>query len=316
MTDAASLRLVSLLPSATEIVTCLGLTDSLVGISHECDYPPEIKNRPVCTSARLNSNRSSGEIHLEVDKLLQAALSIYEIKLDVLSQLQPTHIITQDQCDVCAVSFPAVQQAVARLTNSAPQIISLQPDTLTDVWADLQRVGETLGVDWRSVVTALQSRVRACQAQCNALTSTPPRVACIEWTEPLMLAGNWIPELVAMAGGETIGGVSGQHSPRISWDELAAADPDTLIFMPCGFDLERTSAEVGPLTQHPAWQNLTAVKRGRVYLTDGNAYFNRPGPRLVDSLEILAEILHPQCNYGYKERGWVRFEGVGEWGRS
>jgi iron complex transport system substrate-binding protein len=307
MTQLASLRLVSLLPSATEIIACLGLTEQLVGISHECDYPPEIKNRAVCTSARLSIHQSSGEIHQEVDKLLAAAASIYEINLDELTRLEPTHIITQDQCDVCAVSFGEVEKAVAKLTNSHPQIISLQPDTIADVWADIQRVGETLQVDWKPIVSALQARVKTCQTQCENLLANPPRVACIEWTDPLMLAGNWIPELVEMAGGKPIGGVTGQHSPRISWDELIATDPDTIIFMPCGFDLDRTRIEAHPLTQHPQWEQLKAVQLGRVYITDGNAYFNRPGPRLVESLEILTEILNPQvCNYGHHGTGWVK----------
>lgn len=309
MTQLAPLRLVSLLPSATEIIACLGLTDRLVGISHECDYPPEIANREICTSARLSIQQSSGEIHHEVDKLLAAAMSIYEINLDVLTRLQPTHIITQDQCDVCAVSFPAVEIAVAKLTNSHPQIISLQPDTIADVWADIQRVGETLQVDWQPIVSTLQERVKICQAQCQNLRDNPPQVACIEWTDPLMLAGNWIPELVEMAGGKPIGGITGQHSPRISWDELVAADPDTIIFMPCGFDLDRTRIEAQPLTQHPHWQQLQAVKLNRVFITDGNAYFNRPGPRLVESLEILTEILNPQvCNYGHHGSGWSLVE--------
>ncbi|AFY95034.1 cobalamin-binding protein [Chamaesiphon minutus] len=308
MTPLAPLRLISLLPSATEIIACLGLTDRLVGISHECDYPPEIKDRAVCTSARLSIHQPSGEIHQEVDKLLAAAMSIYEINLDVLTQLQPTHIITQDQCDVCAVSFPEVEKAVAKLTNSHPQIISLQPDTIADVWADIQRVGETLNVDWQPIVATLQKRVKICQTQCQNLQSPLPKVACIEWTDPLMLAGNWIPELVEMAGGKPIGGVTGQHSPRISWDELVAADPDTIIFMPCGFDLDRTRIEAQPLTKHPQWQQLAAVKQDRVYITDGNAYFNRPGPRLVESLEILTEILNPQvCNYGHYRTGWSEF---------
>ena len=308
MTQLASLRLVSLLPSATEIIDCLGLTDRLVGISHECDYPPEVKNRAICTSAKLSIHQSSGEIHQQVDKLLTAAASIYEINLDMLTQLQPTHIITQDQCDVCAVSFGDVEKAVAKLTNSHPQIISLQPDTIADVWADIQRVGKILNIDWQPIVSALQARVKTCQTQCQNLSSNPPKVACIEWTDPLMLAGNWIPELVEMAGGIPIGGITGQHSPRISWDELIAADPDTIIFMPCGFDLDRTRIEAQPLTQHPQWENLQAVKQDRVYITDGNAYFNRPGPRLVESLEILTEILNPQfCNYGHHQNSWLKF---------
>ncbi len=308
MTQLAPLRLVSLLPSATEIIACLGLVDRLVGISHECDYPPEIKDREICTSARLSTKQSSGEIHQQVDKLLADAISIYEINLDVLARLQPTHIITQDQCDVCAVSFPEVEKAVAKLTNSHPQVISLQPDTIADVWSDIQRVGEILNVDWQPIVLALQQRVETCQTQCQNLLAQPPKVACIEWTDPLMLAGNWIPELVEMAGGKTIGGITGQHSPRISWDDLVAADPDTIIFMPCGFDLARTQIEAQSLTQNYQWPSLQAVKQDRVYITDGNAYFNRPGPRLVESLEILTEILNPQvCNYGHHGSGWAKF---------
>jgi iron complex transport system substrate-binding protein len=308
MTQLSPLRLVSLLPSATEIIAGLGLIERLVGISHECDYPPEIKDRAVCTSARLSIHQPSSEIHQEVDKLLAAAVSIYEIDLDTLTRLQPTHIITQDQCDVCAVSFGEVEKAVAKLTNSHPQIISLQPDTIADVWADIQRVGETLNVEWQSIVLALQQRVKTCQTQCQNLSLNPPQVACIELTDPLMLAGNWIPELVEMAGGKPIGGVTGQHSPRISWDELIAAAPDTIIFMPCGFDLDRTRIEAQPLAQHPQWANLPAVQQDRVYITDGNAYFNRPGPRLVESLEILTEILNPQvCNYGHHQTGWAKF---------
>jgi iron complex transport system substrate-binding protein len=176
------------------------------------------------------------------------------------------------------------------------------------VWADIQRVGETLNVDWQPIKSNLQERVNICQTQCQNLKSQPPKVACIEWTDPLMLAGNWIPELVEMAGGKPIGGVTGQHSPRISWNELIVADPDTIIFMPCGFDLDRTRIEAQPLTQHPQWQQLAAVKQSRVYITDGNAYFNRPGPRLVESLEILTEILNPQvCNYGHYQTGWAKF---------
>ena len=173
MTQLASLRLVSLLPSATEIIACLGLTDRLVGISHECDYPPEIKDRAICTSARLSIHQPSGEIHKEVDKLLTAAVSIYEINLDVLTQLQPTHIITQDQCDVCAVSFPEVEIAVAKLTNSHPQIISLQPDTIADVWADIQRVGETLNVDWNRLCRLFKLELKP--VKLSAKISSPIR---------------------------------------------------------------------------------------------------------------------------------------------
>ncbi len=301
-----NLRIVSLIPSATEILAALGLTDAIVGRSHECDYPPEIQDRPVCTQARLNSNAPSAEIHNEVNELLQSALSIYQIKTDVLEQLQPTHILTQDQCDVCAVSLKDVEKAVATLTHSQPQIISLQPSVLADIWTDIERVAEATGVESRRLIENLQSRVKICQQKTQSLSVTEiPAVACIEWIDPLMTAANWIPESVKLAGGEPLFSAAGKPSPQLSWQTLVVSDPSVIIFMPCGFDLNRTRQEAMLLTQHPEWQNLQAVKTQRVYVTDGNSYFNRPGPRLVDSLEILAEILHPEIfQYGYQGTAW------------
>ncbi len=301
------LRIVSLLPSATEILAALGLTDRIVGRSHECDYPPEIQDRPVCTQARLNSNATSSQIHDSVSNLLQSALSIYQIKTDVLERLQPTHILTQDQCEVCAVSLKDVEQAVATLTHSQPQIISLHPNVLTDIWADIKRVGEATGVESSRLLEGLQARVKICQQKTQAL-SVEERltVACIEWTDPLMSAANWIPELVTFAGGQPLFSIAGQPSAQLSWDTLVENNPNVIIFMPCGLDLNRTRQEAMPLTQRLEWQKLPAVKVDRVYVTDGNSYFNRPGPRLVDSQEILAEILHPEIfpPYGYKGTGW------------
>jgi len=307
--NPSDLRIVSLLPSATEIVAALGLTDAIVGRSHECDYPPEIKDRPVCTEAQLNSEKPSAQIDADVLDLVQKALSIYKIKTDVLEQLQPTHIVTQDQCDVCAVNFADVEKAVAELTQSQPKVISLQPNVLNDVWADIERVAATLGVESQSVLTQLQSRVEVCRQKTQGLAeSDRPTVAAIEWTEPLMATGNWIPELVELAGGQSLFGVVGKHSPYLEWDALVKADPEVIIIMPCGFDLERTRQESMPLTHRPEWSSLHAVRSGKVFITDGNAYFNRPGPRLVDSLEILAEILHPDIfDFGYRGTGWEQF---------
>lgn len=301
-----NLKIVSLIPSATEIVAALGLTDALVGRSHECDYPPEIQSRPVCTQARLNSQAPSGKIHNDVNDLLQSALSIYEIKTDVLEKLQPTHIITQDQCDVCAVNLQEVETAVAQLTHSHPKIISLQPNILDDIWNDIDGVANALGVQSLRLVEDLQARVRICEQKTKQLAVTErPTAACIEWIEPLMTAANWIPELVTISGGQPLFSVAGQHSPKITWETLVATDPETIIFMPCGFDLNRTRTEAMVLTQYPEWNSLRAVQTQRVYITDGNSYFNRPGPRVVDSLEILAEILHPEIfEYGYKSTGW------------
>lgn len=304
--SAQNLRIVSLIPSATEILAALGLAYAIVGRSHECDYPPEIQDRPVCTQARLNSNDPSAQIHNDVNNLLRSALSIYQIKTDVLEQLQPTHILTQDQCDVCAVSLKEVEKAVTTLIHSQPQIISLQPNVLADVWVDIERVADATGVKSQRLVEDLKCRVKICQQKTQALSVTElPTVACIEWTDPLMTAANWIPELVKWAGGQPLFSVTGQPSPQLSWETLVATNPSVIIFMPCGFDLNRTRQEAMLLTQRPEWHNLQAVKSSRVYVTDGNWYFNRPGPRLVDSQEILAEILHPEIfQYGYIGTGW------------
>lgn len=292
-TSPAPLRIVSLIPSATEIVDVLGLGDYLVGRSHECDYPPAVQSLPVCTAPKFDPVGDSAVIHQRVTDLLTSALSVYQVNLEVLEALQPTHILTQAQCEVCAVSLGDVEAAVAKLTHSQPQIISLQPNCLADVWADIERVGLALGVDHTAVLTKLKKRLHDCADQAMACNPRP-QVVCIEWTEPLMAAGNWVPELVQLAGGTSRFGIVGQHSPWISWDDLVAADPDKIVIMPCGYDLAVTRRETQPLIQHPAWASLKAVQQGQVYLVDGNQYFNRPGPRLVESLEILAEIFHPQ----------------------
>ncbi len=303
-------RIVSLIPSATEIVDCLGLIDNLVARSHECDYPAPAQKLPACTRPKFNPAGTSSEIHDRVTNLLQTALSVYQIETDVLETLQPTHILTQAQCEVCAVSLADVEQAVADLTHSYAQIISLQPNTLAEVWQDIQRVGDCLGVSQKAedAIATLQIRVANIADQAQAIAASDrPRVACIEWTDPLMAAGNWIPELVELAGGVSLFGTVGQHSPWLNWEELVAASPEVLVIMPCGYDLHQTQQDMANLHRHPAWSSLPAVKTGRVYITDGNQYFNRPGPRLVDSLEILAEILHPeQFQFDYEGKGWQK----------
>lgn len=300
------IKIVSLIPSATEIAATLGLQNAIVGRSHECDYPPEISHLPVCTQARLNAQAPSNIIHDQVNRIVQSALSIYNIKLDVLEKLQPTHILTQAQCHVCAVSLPEVEKAVTQLTHSSPQIISLQPNTLRDVWGDIERIGQTFGVDSVKILENLEARVKICNRKIQGLSvAEMPTVACIEWTDPVMTAANWIPELVNLAGGQTLFSVTGKPSAHINWETLVATNPDVIIFMPCGFNLQRTQEEAKLLTQRPEWEKLHAVKAGRVFITDGNAYFNRPGPRLVDSVEILGEILHPEIfDYGYQGTGW------------
>lgn len=307
------LRIVSLIPSATEIVVSLGLGEALVGRSHECDYPQFVKALPVCTQPKFNPEGTSPEIHDRVTALLQSALSVYRVETEVLENLQPTHIVTQAQCEVCAVSLGDVEQAAAQLTQSHPQILSLQPNILADVWADIERVAAALGVEDKGAIAPLKQRIEVCRQKTADLAAAQrPTVVCIEWPDPLMAAGNWIPELVELAGGKLPGderfGSVGKHSPWLEWSALVEADPDILVFLPCGYDLERTHQEVLPLMQRPEWRSLKAVQTNQVYLTDGNQYFNRPGPRLVDSLEILAEIFHPdRFQLGYAGKGWRKF---------
>lgn len=307
---AAKLRLVSLIPSATEIAYALGLGEYLVGRSHECDFPIEVKALPVCTAPKFDPKGSSREIHDRVTTLLQSALAVYRVNIDILADLQPTHILTQAQCEVCAVSLPEVEAAVRTLTGQSPQVISLQPACLADIWSDLERTALALlgnaGVA-RAARAISPLRDRLNQLIATAPPEPRPRVACIEWPDPLMAAGNWIPELVQMAGGSSIFGEVGKHSPWIDLASITDANPDCIVFMPCGYDLATTARECSPLTQRPEWAGLKAVKTDQVYVTDGNQYFNRPGPRLVDSAEILAEILHPDLfPLNYQGLGWQK----------
>jgi iron complex transport system substrate-binding protein len=301
-------RIVSLLASATEMVCSLGLKRDLVGRSHECDYPPTILELPVCTMPRFDVHGSSVEIDRRVKESLQTETSVYHVDAELLRQLRPDVIITQAQCEVCAVSFKDVEQAVCSWHGSRPRIVTLKPDCLEDVWSDIAGVAVALQVPDRGsqLLTALRQRIQAIAQRVRG-SPQPPRVACLEWLDPLMASGNWMPELVSMAGGVNLFGSAGKHSPWLSWDQLRQHDPDIIVALPCGFDLARTRQEMEPLTRRTDWQQLRAVQTGRVFITDGNQFFNRPGPRLVESLEILAEIFHPQgFHFGHEGTGWER----------
>jgi iron complex transport system substrate-binding protein len=287
-------RIVSLLPSGTEIVCALGCADRLKGRSHECDFPPEISGLPVCTAPRLRPEAASAEIDGEVKSLLQQALSLYEIDLELLRQLRPDLILTQARCEVCAVSLSDLEKALARTPGWRAQILSLSPGRLADVWQDIQSVADALGVaDWgRELLTPLKERV-VDVIQKTCMMKRRPAVACLDWLDPLMAAGHWVPEMVDFAGGRNLFGQAGQPSSWLEWEPLRQGDPDIIVLMPCGFDLTRARLEAAALEHKPEWKSLRAVKAGKVFLVDGNAYFNRPGPRLVDSQEILAEIIQP-----------------------
>jgi iron complex transport system substrate-binding protein len=278
-------RIVSLISSATEIVDALGMTGHLVGRSHECDYPESVKSLPLCTRPRIPMDADSAEIDRLVKQSACESISIYEVFDEVIERLEPTHILTQIQCDVCAVSLRDVEAAFTRGMKGQPTVVSLQPDSLSQIWEDVRRVAKSLRIAARGeeLVAKLAGRMKCDGAEVR------PTVACIEWMEPLMAAGNWTPELIELAGGINLFGEAGKHSPWMEWEQLVAADPDVVIVAPCGFDLARTEQEMHWMTSRPGWDKL----RARVYLADGNQYFNRPGPRVVETHRMLCEMLHP-----------------------
>lgn len=302
-------RIISLIASATEIVWSLGFGADQVGRSHECDYPAEIGQLPVCTSPKFNVYGTSYEIDQRVKAVLQEALSVYRVDAAILDSLRPTHIITQSQCEVCAVSLKDVEEAVCHLVSSNPVIVSLEPNSLADVWNDIIKVGAALDEKERAekLIKNLKHRMDDISQRVSSIEYRPT-VACIEWIDPLMAAGNWMPELVEMAGGINLFGEAGKHSPWMTWEEIIEKDPDIIITTPCGFDIARTLEDMPVLTDKKEWPQLKAVREGRVFVADGNQYFNRPGPRLVESLEILAEIFHPDLfDFKHEGKGWIRF---------
>lgn len=302
-------RVVSLLSSATEIVCALGCENLLVGRSHECDYPLSILGLPQCSRPRIDVTGTSREIDERVKSAANLGLSLYDVDAGLLRELAPDVILTQTQCEVCAVSLKDVEAAVCGMLESPARLVSLHPNALADLWRDIRLVASELGVTARgeTLIGRLQDRLSQLQAATQRLHSRP-RVACLEWLDPLMAAGNWVPELVEIAGGHNLFGTAGLHSPWMDWDSLLAADPEVIVALPCGWDIARATLELTPLVSHAGWKDMQAVRTGRIYVTDGNQYFNRPGPRLVESAEILAEMFHPgQFDFGHAGSAWTAF---------
>lgn len=299
-------RIVSLLPSATEIVCGLGFRERLFGRSHECDFPADVAALPVCTESKIDNTVESAEIDRRVRAIVENGLSVYKVHADLMRELAPDVIVTQDQCEVCAVSLTDVEAAVCDWTGLTPTLVSLSPQSFDDVWTDIARVADALGVPDRAAALNDALKVRmAAIAETAASLDTRPSVATIEWIEPPMAAGNWMPDMVEMAGGTNLFGAAGEHSPWLDWDAVTAADPDVLVVLPCGFGMDRAEADMPHLEARPGWHDLKAVRSGAVYITDGHHFFNRPGPRLVESLEILAEILHPdRFDFGHRGAAW------------
>jgi iron complex transport system substrate-binding protein len=289
------MRVCSLLPGATEITFALGLGDEVVGVTHECDYPAEARQKPVVVRSLIDSNRmTSLEIDRWVSERLRTKKSIYVIDEKRLREAAPDVILTQGLCDVCAIDYDEVVRASESLAHK-PKIVSLTPNCLTDVLDDVARVGEATGQSHRAerLVRELEQRISAVREQV-ARSSARPRVACLEWFDPIYAAGHWVPEMVELAGGQDVLGRKGEPSTKIDWNKVVEVAPHVIVLMPCGFDVSQTLRGAPALKQLEGWRDLPAVKAGKVFTANGHAFFSRPGPRLVDGLELLAHIIHPE----------------------
>ena len=290
-------RIASLLSSGTEMLYGLGLGDRVVAVSHECDYPPDVADKPRVTGTHVNDAASSADIDRQVRAMAEQQQPLYQIDVPRLAELRPQLIVTQAQCDVCAVRYADVIQAVETEPQlQGARVVALNPQHYRDIFADIRSVAVAAGCPEAGERYAgeLEGRVTAVEAGTEALLPTDrPRVAAVEWIDPVMIAGNWMPEMIRLAGGTPGITQAGAHSPYVPWEQVVQFDPQVLLVAPCGFDLPRTIAEAGPLFQLPGWSDLAAVRAGRVFAADGNAYFNRSGPRMVESLELLAHLVHP-----------------------
>jgi iron complex transport system substrate-binding protein len=289
------MRVCSLLPGATEIAFALGLGDDVVGVTHECDYPAEARQKPVVVRSLIDSNRmTSLEIDQWVSERMRSNQGIYRIDKARLREAAPDVILTQGLCDVCAIDYNEVVTASESLAKK-PTIVSLTPNCLTDVLDDVARVGEATGQRHKAeqVVRDLEQRISAVRDQAAQLP-TRPRVACLEWFDPIYAAGHWVPEMIELAGGQDVLGRKGEPSKKIDWNEVVELAPDVIVLMPCGFDVSQTLRGAPALKQLEGWRDLRAVKGGNVFAANGHAFFSRPGPRLVDGLELLAHIIHPE----------------------
>ncbi len=292
------MRICSLVPGATEVVAALGLQDNLIGISHECDFPPSLAQVPVMVRPRIESHQlSSAEIDKQVGALLAADAGLYELDEPRLLAARPELLIAQALCDVCAIT-PSQLERVIRTLSPPPRMITLSPGRLEDILRDIETLGTAMEREdaGKQLSATLRSKLDAVRTTVSA-QSMRPRVACLEWLSPLYTAGHWVPDMVVAAGGVDVLAQAGTASRKVDWDRLAASAPDVIVLMPCGFTIPRAKTELATVTEHPQWKHLPAVQKGEVYLVDALSYFSRPGPRLIDGVEQLAAVLHPAC-YG------------------
>jgi iron complex transport system substrate-binding protein len=286
-------RICSLLPSATEILYALGLGDAVVGVTHECDFPPEASKKPPLIRPRVDPQASPAEIDRQVTELVSRGESIYAVDADLLASLSPDLIVTQDLCHVCAAS-PDDLAAVLTRFSKQPKILSLTPHLLADVWDDIRRIGQATGRrrDSQGLAITLEQKVAAIEMK--VANAPKPRVLCLEWMDPFYVAGHWVPEMVAKAGGEDVLGRAGEPSFRATAEQIADTNAEIIIVMPCGYSLGRAAKEFSFEGLPSSWDKLPAIRDHRVFAVDANSYFSRPGPRLADGVEILAHLFHPQ----------------------
>lgn len=288
------MRICSLLPSATEVIALLGLSDELVGISHECDYPPSVRHLPVMVEPMIPPHGlASHDIDRQVSQLVASGQRLYRLKDQLLRQAQPDLIVSQDLCHVCAVTPDQLHEALCSMARQ-PTILALNPTTVHDVIADVIRIGNAANrsAEGHHLAAQLHDRLEAVRTRVQKIAHCP-RMACIEWLSPLYVAGHWVPEMVQLAGGQDVLAQPGDPSHVVTWDEVLAAAPDILIVMPCGFSVERTQTELFQMMRQPGQWPLSSELAERTFLVDASSYFSRPGPRLIDGIELLAAILHP-----------------------
>jgi iron complex transport system substrate-binding protein len=285
------MRIVSLLPSATEIICSLGLRENLVGVTHECDFPAGVESLPKVTQTLIPHDATSAEIDSLVRERLKTEKALYSLDMETLQRLQPELIVTQALCDVCAVAEQEVNEAACSLPGS-PRVINLEPTCLEEVFDCIRAVGLAVGIEDQAakVITGLKARVDRVITLSGTLPHRPSMML-LEWIDPPFSAGHWSPELVEMAGGREVIGMAGQRSTTVNWDQIVEADPEMLVIACCGFTVERTRQDMPILESYPGWSSLACVRNDQVHIVDGSAYFSRPGPRLVDSLEILSDLI-------------------------